>query len=64
MVAPHCHTTDEAKAAIRRVSHNKGAGDNMGPVGIGGGSAGNMKTSTKDVEPKSSDGDVVSKRSI
>ena len=64
MTAPHCHTTDEAKANIRKVSRNTGAGDNMGPTSIGGGSAGAMKTSTPGVEPKSSDGDVVNKRPV
>ena len=63
MTAPFCQTTDEAKAAIRSVSHNSGAGDNMGPTSIGGGSVSNMKTCTPDVEPKSSGGDSVGKRS-
>jgi hypothetical protein len=65
MTAPHVHTTDEAKADIRRISHNKGAGDNMGPVSIGGGSAGVATTTTKDVEPTGGEyGDVVNKRPV
>jgi hypothetical protein len=64
MTAPHVHTTDEAKANIRGISHNKGRGDNEGPMSIGGGSAGSMTTCTEDVEPHMSDGDVVNKRSI
>lgn len=64
MVAPHEHTADEVKANIKRISHNSGRGDNMGPQSIGGGSSGNMTTCTSDVEPKSSDGDVVSKRGL
>jgi len=63
MTAPHCHTAEEAKANIIKVSRNFGA-DNMGPTSIGGGSAGAMKTSTNNVEPKSSDGDVVNKRPV
>lgn len=67
MTAPHEHTTDEVKANIRRVSHNKGRGDNEGPVGInshGNNSGSNMTTSTNDVEPKHTDGDVVNKRPV
>jgi hypothetical protein len=67
MVAPHEHTTDEVKANIKRVSHNQGRGDNMGPVGIhghGSNSGGNATTHTKDVAPMHTDGDVVNKRPV
>jgi hypothetical protein len=67
MVAPHEHTTDEVKANIKRVSHNQGRGDNMGPVGInahGSNSGANMTTCTPDVEPAHTDGDVVNKRPV
>jgi hypothetical protein len=69
MVAPHEHTTDEVKANIRRVSHNKGRGDNEGPVGIGSGagpqgSAGSMTTKTHNVEPVRDDDDAVNKRPL
>ncbi len=64
MVAPHCHTTEEVKVNIRRVSHNKGSGDNEGPTSGEGGSAGNMKTSTPKVEPHGDQGDVISKRGM
>jgi hypothetical protein len=64
MVAPHEHTTSEVKANIKRISRNSGAGDNMGPQSIGGGSSGNMTTCTEGVEPKGDQGDVVNKRGI
>lgn len=70
MVAPHVHTADEARAAISRCSHNSGAGDNMGPTGgigsgAGGiGSAGNMTTKTKNVEPMKDDDDAANKRKL
>jgi hypothetical protein len=65
MVAPHEHTTSEVKANIKRISRNSGSGDNMGPQSIGGGSMGNMTTSTEGVEPKSSPfGDNVDKRPV
>lgn len=68
MVAPHTHTTDESKADIRRISNNRGPGDNEGPVtiskGHGSHSGSVMTTSTHNVEPKHTDGDVVSKRKL
>lgn len=64
MTAPHDHTADEVRANIRRISHNSGPGDNLGPVGIGGGSTGNATTTTPGVEPTSGGGDVVNKRGI
>jgi hypothetical protein len=65
MVAPHVHTTDEAKADIKAISHNKGRGDNEGPKGIGGTSTSTVKTTyTKDVEPSPEGSDVVSKRPL
>lgn len=64
MTAPHEHTTAEVKASIRKISRNSGAGDNMGPVSIGGGSAGVMTTKTENVEPMGNDGDCVSKRPV
>jgi hypothetical protein len=67
MTAPHEHTTDEVKANIKRISHNTGCGDNGGPVGIhahGSNSGANMTTSTKNVEPAYTDGDVVNKRPV
>jgi hypothetical protein len=65
MTAPHCHTTEEAKANIRGISHNSGPGDNCGPTSIGGGSVKSMKTSTPDVEPKGGDfADSAPKRGV
>lgn len=64
MTAPFLDSTDKVKAAIKRVSHNKGRGDNEGPSSIGGGSASNMTTCTEGVEPHSEYGDTAGKRSI
>lgn len=49
MVAPHCHTTKEVKAAIERVEHNKGEAGEGAPTGIMGGSASNETTLTPGV---------------
>lgn len=63
MVAPHCHTTAEAKAAIKRIEHNS-QGTSGPPTGISGGSAGNQTTKTEDVTSTEKGGDYVSKRGI
>lgn len=47
MVAPHFHTTSEAKAAIKKIENN--SGDGRTPTGIKGGSAGNATTKTEGV---------------
>lgn len=58
MTAPHFHTTEEAKAAIKKIGHNSDMGT---PTGISGGSEGNMTTKT----PKVTVGDdTVGKRGI
>jgi len=58
MTAPHFHTTEEAKAAIKKIQHNSDKGT---PTGISGGSAGNQTTMT----PKVTSGDdTVGKRGI
>ena len=64
MTAPHEHTTSEVKANIKRISRNKGAGDNEGPTSIGGGSIGNMTTVTDEVNPKHEGDDTAPKRGV
>ena len=50
MTAPHFHTVDEAKAAIRKIGHDA-EHDSGPPTGISGGSSGNLTSSTKEVLP-------------
>ena len=64
MTAPHFHTTAEAKAAIKKIEHNSGEAAEGAPIGIMGGSAGNLTTSTKGVSNSSKGDDWVSKRGI
>ena len=49
MVAPHFHTTEEAKAAIKKVEHNSDHSYGPPSGGISGGSAANEETKTKGV---------------
>ena len=64
MTAPHFHTTEEAKAAIKKIDHNSGQGDEGAPKGIMGGSVGNETTKTKNVTPTKKEEDWVSRRGI
>jgi hypothetical protein len=61
MVAPHFHTTAEAKAAIKKIEHNNDMGQ---PTGISGGSQGNDVTPTPKVTGRKKGSDDVSKRGI
>lgn len=58
MTAPHCHTTEEVKSAIRKIEHKSDKGT---PTGIKGGSESNMKTKTSKV---TGGDDTVGKRGI
>lgn len=64
MTAPHFHTTAEAKAAIKKISHNSGEGDEGAPIGIGGGSTSVKTTTTEKVSIKQKGDDWVNNRSI
>ena len=64
MVAPHFHTTQEAKDAIRKIEHNSGEGVSNAPTEIGGGSGGVHTTLTEKVTNKGKGDDWVSKRGI
>lgn len=65
MVAPHCHTTAEAKAAIKKIEHNT-EGTSGAPTGIAGGSSSNITSPTPGVRDKGGEkgGDWVGKRGI
>ena len=64
MTAPHFHTTEEAKAAIKNIDHNSGQGDEGRPKGIMGGSVKNETTKTKNVTPTEKGEDWVPRRGI
>lgn len=69
MTAPHCHTTEEAKANINSIEHNS-SGAGPGPAGkhagppqeISGGSASNNFTSTPGVTSSEKGSDWISNR--
>lgn len=63
MVAPHYHTTAEAKAAIKKIEHNSDGG-NGAPTGIAGGSAANATTHTDKVTNKEKGADWVGNRKV
>ena len=64
MTAPHCHTTEEAKANIKRIEHNSGRGGEGAPTGIMGGSGANQTTLTSGVTETSKGHDWVGGRGI
>lgn len=64
MTAPHFHTTSEVKAAIDKISHNSGLGDEGKPKGIAGGSAANLTTKTPGVTNTSKGDDWVHNRGV
>ena len=51
MVAPHFHTVEEAKKAIREIGHDADH-DSGPPEGIHGGSSANLTSSTPEVITK------------
>lgn len=64
MVGPHFHTTEEAKAAIKKISHNHGIADEGKPVKIAGGSSSNATTFEQGVNSKKKGDDWVPKRGL
>jgi len=65
MVAPHFHTTAEAKEAIKKIQHNSMEGGEGAPVGIlDGGSGQNQTTLTPAVTETKKGSDWVHKRGI
>lgn len=62
MTAPHFHTVNEAKAAIKKIQHNSD-GTTGAPTGIAGGSGGN-DIASDGISPKDKGGDWVDSRGI